>query len=107
MNTLNAVTVTTDGTASLVQIDQDFRSYQKVVGGYIEALFGPNITLYMNEEGYVQGLDHNASASLFVKKFLWRSHPISGDVLILGGPDEEGNDTHVHKSVIDYYELEK
>lgn len=106
MATINAVIVDPDGTARKAEIENSLGAFQAVVGGYIEAVVGSDTTVYVNEEGLIQDLPFNPSASVFANHFLRRGVRLFGTALFLGAPDSEGNDTHVRQSVIDFYELE-
>ena len=104
--TLNAVIVDPDGTVRKAEIENSLGAFQAVVGGYIEAVCGDNATIYVNEEGLIQGLPYNDAASHFAQRVLGLGVMLHGTALILGAADEEGNDTHVHQSVANYYILE-
>lgn len=107
MALINAVVVETDGTAKKVEIDNsDFKAYQRIVGGRIEGVFGPDVTVYVNEEGLILSLPYNRSATMFANRFIAEGHTLFGAALIVGATDIKGNDTHVHESVISYYLLE-
>lgn len=89
--------ITAAGSVTLVAYDphdtSSLETMQELVGGYLESapVFDRKLTMYCNEEGKLLGLPINFVASLLI-------HPevddlIMGDVLIVGGPDEEGYDT--------------
>jgi hypothetical protein len=75
---------------------------QKAVGGYIEAV-GVNwmnraLTVYCNEEGRVHELPINMACCMWLSKngmYPALETPIHGDVVVIGGYDDEGNDTDV------------
>jgi hypothetical protein len=86
------------GTYALVQYDPRERDatlafMQKLVGGWLEAapIFTDALTMYCNEEGKLLGLPVNVVATLMLDPRV--EDVIAGDVLIVGGPDEEGYDT--------------
>lgn len=107
MAVISAVVVETDGTVKKVEIENsDLKAYQSIVGGYIEGVFGPEATLYVNEEGLIQSLPFNRSATMFANRFIAGGHALFGPALIVGSADGEGNDTHVHENVVSYYLLE-
>lgn len=106
MAKLNAVVVDPDGLVRKTQIENDLRSFQAVVGGNIEALFGRDCTVYVNEEGIWHSLPYNPSATLFVNQFVVEGSVLFGTALIVGPSDGEGNDTDVRGSVISFYNLE-
>ena len=78
--------------------------YQRVVGGWIEAVDIPdlNATIYVNEEGLLRGLPFNRRAT-----FLWWFHvPASrgrarlvGNAVLAGGVNPAGNSTDLSPAV--------
>lgn len=106
MATVEAVIVDPDGTARKTRIGNDLGSFQAVVGGYIEAVCGNTCTIYVNEEGLLQSLPYNPSATSFATKHVAEGLVLFGTALIVGPCDEEGFDTDVHESVISHYRLE-
>ena len=106
MASLKAVIVDPDGTVRKADVEDTLAAFQAVVGGYIEPVCGVNTTIYVNEEGLIMGLPYNDAASLFAQRVLGLGVMLHGTALILGPADGEGNDTHVHPSVVDYYILE-
>ena len=107
MALINAIVVEPDGTVQKVEIENgDLKAYQRIVGGYIEGVFGPDVTIYVNEEGLIHSLPFNRSATVFANRFIAGGHALFGPALIVGSADSEGNDTHVHESVVSYYILE-
>ena len=109
MALINALVVHPDDRVERIEIDNtDLAAYQKVVGGYIEGVYGRIATVYVNEEGLILNLEPNPSVSLFVERFLMGGSyfTLHGTALIVGPPDEEGNDTHVRQSVVSYYMME-
>lgn len=110
MALIQGLVVEPDGTVRKVEIDnEDLSSYQEIVGGYIEAITGKIATVYVNEEGLILNLPVNPSVSIFVSRFLWDGaySRLNGTALIVGPPDEEGFDTPVRQSVVDYYESQE
>jgi hypothetical protein len=77
---------------------EQLEDYQLSVGGMIEAVDIQllRITVYVNEEGLLRGLEFNPRAT-----FLWWYHVpearqkamLVGDAVIVGWPDAEGNST--------------
>lgn len=78
--------------------------YQRVVGGWIEAVDIPSIdaTMYVNEEGLLRGLPFNRRAT-----FLWWFHmPASrgraqlvGNAVLVGGVNSAGSSTDLSPAV--------
>ncbi|MGN7970216.1 DUF3846 domain-containing protein [Microbacterium sp. 22296] len=76
---------------------ESLEDYQRVVGGWIEAVDIPDlgVTMYVNEEGLIRSLLYNRRAT-----FLWRFHVpqahdarLFGDVAMVGLADNEGENT--------------
>lgn len=88
------------GTFELVRYDPRDTSaslefMQQMVGGWLEAapIFDPRLTMYCNEEGKILRLPVNIVATLMLDPRV--EDVIAGDVLVVGGPDHEGYDTHL------------
>lgn len=107
MATLKVLIIDPDGTVQNTEIENDFRSFQAVVGGYIEGIFGNVGTIYVNEEGLLRSLPFNPEATLFAKRIFDQQHYLVGTVMIVGPADTEGNDTDVRPAVVDYFTKEK
>ena len=107
MATIQAVIVDPDGTFRTTEIESELGSYQAVVGGYIEGVFGGEATVYVNEEGLLMRLPFNPSATLFANDVLgYLGMRLFGTALILGPGDGEGNDTPVRPTVVEYFTKE-
>lgn len=93
---MRGVIVGLTGPLEVVDID-GLRSMQDVVGGYIELvpLRTRRMSMYVNEEGILQGLPLNRWASVLADQSLF------GPALILG-PDENGVDTEVSDVLLDW-----
>src|SRR5262249_14603888 len=72
---------------------------QAAVGGYIEAVYvhvkpgGPEVTLWINEEGKLQDLKHNVRATRLFRIDRETDDCIVGDAFLLGPPTDEGEET--------------
>lgn len=66
-----------------------------IVGGWLEAIqLTPKLTMYINEQGKLQGLPFNPHATRIAHYYcLPIDDFIVGTAVIIGGPDEHGNDT--------------
>ena len=107
--TLTAVIVRTDGTVEKTQLKYDLETMQGIVGGYIESVFLPDATVYVNEEGHLLGLPPNERILEIVGSYT--PYPpyslrLLGDAIILGKPDLFGYDTDVPNHILKHYELE-
>lgn len=103
MATIRVVIVDPDGTVRDTEIENALGSFQAVVGGYIEGVFGNVAVVYVNEEGLLLRLPPNPLATLFANRILGAGVVLHGTALIVGPGDGEGKDTHVRQSVVDYY----
>jgi len=106
MATINVVIVDPDGTVQHTDIDSSLDSFQAVVGGYIEGVFGSVAVMYVNEEGLLLRLPPNPLATLFAQRILGRDVILVGPALIMGPGDSEGNETPVRQTVVDYFTKE-
>lgn len=106
MALITVVIVDPDGVARKTKIENSLGSFQSVVGGYIEGVFGTVATIYVNEEGLLRGLPHNPLATSLANDILGAGVSLHGTALIVGPGDGEGNDTSVRQTVVDYYNLE-
>jgi hypothetical protein len=103
MATIRAVIVETNGTFRDTEIDSGLDTFQGIVGGYIEGVFGSVAVMYVNEEGLLLRLAPNPLATRFAQVILKRDVVLYGTALILGPSDIEGNETPVRQSVVDYF----
>jgi hypothetical protein len=85
--------VTTDGEAYVFDATEE--SIHDVVGGWIEIApqSDSELTFYCNEEGKLMNLPFNPRANRIISKTRPWTDPLMGNVVIVGGVDEEGNDT--------------
>ena len=91
---MKALVITTDNTVEVEQDTNEFVSYatlSRAVGGMIEAVTLPNgLTLWVNEEGKMDGLAPNVYATrLFVSAF-GAVDVIVGNAIVTGGADDDG-----------------
>ena len=103
MATIRAVIVDPDGTHRETEIESSLGAFQAVVGGYIEGVIGREASIYVNEEGLLIGLPTNPLATLFAQQMVRAGVVLVGTALIVGPPDDEGNDTDVRPAVVDYF----
>lgn len=102
MATINVVIIHPDGTVLKREIENGLGSFQAVVGGYIEGVFSPDMTIYVNEEGLIRHLPMNGR----ILEVTDHPGPLVGTALIVGPADDEGYDTDVPEHIIKHYELE-
>lgn len=92
-----ALQIKTNGEIVRLDLDAPEGSYKVLnagVGGWIEAVaLADNLTMYVNEEGKIDGLPRNPIASdHFDKVFGAGKDVIVGNVVFTGGVDDEGDD---------------
>ena len=103
----NATLIRTNGKVESVKLDQ-YTDIQDAIGGMFGILpIGPrdtdNMTVFIDDEGLVKELPINMTASLWLMRLdLWPglSQPIHGDVLIMGGTDEDGETMSVTEDIV-------
>lgn len=97
---VEGIIIPADNSAPLRTVTLDsLEDYQRVVGGWIEAVDTPDlgVTMYVDEEGLIRDLPFNRRAT-----FLWRFHlpqahdaRLVGDVAVVGLTDDEGENTEL------------
>lgn len=93
--------------ARLEQLDKrDVDAFQALVGGHLQVLNleRPAATMYLNDEGKLDGLPFNprATALLWTHNSAFRREDIiAGDAFILGVPDRHGDDTTAPTELVD------
>lgn len=93
-----AVGVTVDGQVLMLdlnKVDSELATLQEAVGGWIQAVdLKDGMSLYLNEEGKVYGLEPNPVATkYFEDSYGVGSDVIMGDVVFTGLPDHNGDTT--------------
>jgi hypothetical protein len=84
----------------------DLDAYRQIVGGNLEfiTLTEPPASLYVNEEGKLDGLafNHRATALLWVHNSAYRDRDVVvGPAFIVGPPDRRGDDTSAPGSLLE------
>jgi hypothetical protein len=94
-NRLLVVAVATDGTARKLEIDNNLKEMQNLVGGHIECVGfrSQNFDGFCNEEGLLIGLEYNHVASAMFTMFSGYQRDIVGNVFFVGLPDHNGDST--------------
>lgn len=112
-----AVKITPEGKVSVVDYDH-YSQVVEMVGGDLEVVpFGEKADAYVNEDGIALGLPYNSLATRLIKNFLRRlgrdllpGEFIKGTMLVVGLPDEEGEETscpeEVTKEILSYVPTE-
>jgi hypothetical protein len=109
---INAIVIPPDGEWTLGVIEQDLRTLQGIVGGYLEAVNTmydeggyPQVMFWCNEEGKLQNLPVNRRATA-----LWYAlnggptgDTLSGTVILTGGADSDGDVLAVPELVVELW----
>lgn len=94
----------TPNTAEVVTLPTEEYDYIKgVIGGWLEAVRLDGATMYLNEEGKLLGLPPNEAATALCRmaQSISPYDHIVGDVVLVGEPDRQGNDTGLKAEVQD------
>ena len=100
---IKALTIRTDGTFSAGTIDGKLKSLQTIVGGYIESVGSRDVTIFINEEGKLEGLPINHLATVLwwvVCPHMAGQDVLLGDVVVLGPVDANGDETSVTEDTL-------
>lgn len=119
-NTIHGVIVRANGDAAMVELSRDLDSVRAAIGGgWLEAFTAGVETVpfawtgYCDEEGKLKGLDRNFVADDLAVQMGWLGRTsgdfLVGDVLFVGGADEEGYDTSMPpemvRLILDFYRV--
>lgn len=95
-----AVSVTVDGQVLVLDLEKsesELATLQNAVGGWIQAVdLKDGMSMYLNEEGKVYGLEPNPVATkYFEDSYGVGSDVVVGDVVFTGLPDRNGDTTAI------------
>ena len=98
--TIGGLILRTNGEAEYIQIPRPRLAefLHDFVGGWLEVVNLHNgCTMFLNEEGKLQGMSHNRKATVvmyyYARSIITDTHDhIVGPAIILGCPDDEGNE---------------
>jgi hypothetical protein len=83
--------ITTAGEVELVDRDGDLASFQRLVGGDIEAFpWREDVAFYFNEEGKLLGLPRNELATGLLDGMMLPGDYIVGDTVLVGMDEATG-----------------
>lgn len=91
---MRAVLIPVDGEPQETEV-ADWRTLGELVGGWIEIAPTPGspFTMYVNEEGKIDGLPFNEQADAIANRYRnWRD-PLVGPAVLCGPPTSAGEDT--------------
>lgn len=83
-----------DGEFSRIEFDNDtaLDTLQNAVQGWVQAVdLNEDLTMWLNEEGKLIGLEHNMAAQRLWDEFYPMSDYVVGTVVITGGADAHGH----------------
>lgn len=102
--------IRTNGTHELIETDGRLRieELQKLVAApnedqaFVEAVGGPNLTVFINENGKYLPLGTNQAVTQYAhdKQMIWPHDDIRGDCVITGIPDDAGYEQDVDDDVV-------
>lgn len=96
---MKGLLITTTGTVAVVEVTDTLEGIRGAIGCEWIEVFGPpdgSWTGYCDEEGKITAKEINFKATYLAVTLGWpRGDILVGDVLLLGPPDNEGNDTAV------------
>ena len=105
--------IRTDKTHQIIDsgdIPPNYKTFQKLVAAPSEeghatyqALNGPKLSIYLNENGkYLNDLEINVAVTVYarINRLIFANDYIVGDCVIVGGPDDEGEETPVDEDVL-------
>lgn len=103
---MKAITITVDGNCELVDSSWEYEDINQFVNGWIEGVhLGDFGYMFINEEGKLINLEHNAIATHCASEsnHLAKNDYIVGNVIIVGHSDDEGGSTDVPDYTINYF----
>ena len=88
------ITLPVNGEYMNVSVDAELESYQHLVGGYIQALYGEHWIMYCNEEGKLLDLPINEVATVLCQRheMIFPNDAIMGNVFFVGVNDDTGQE---------------
>lgn len=102
--------VRTNGTHEFIETEGrlTFEEIRKLVAApkeldpFVEAVGGPNLTIFINENGKYLPLGTNRAVTQYAHdhQMIWPHDDIRGDCVITGLPDDEGYEQDVDDNVV-------
>jgi hypothetical protein len=104
---IRAIIIQPDSSYEVRTIEQDIRTWQELVGGYIEAVHTEWCTLWCDEDG----IRHERPTNDMATYLWWKLNPdmegvdiLRGTVFITGGGDDAGDSLPVPDEVVQLFE---
>jgi len=97
-----AAIMSTDGAVQVIPfVDNQLRTLQDAVGGYVEAItLSPDLIMWVNEDGKGNKLPFNQAATSIFVKHRGGTDFIVGQVVFTGGNDSNGDTTGIGEDQI-------
>jgi hypothetical protein len=97
-----AAIMSTDGVVQVVPfVDNQLKTLQTAVGGYVEAInLSPDLIMWVNEEGKMNKLPFNQAATSIFMKHRGGADFIVGQVIFTGGNDSSGDTNGIDEAQI-------
>jgi hypothetical protein len=88
----NLLIIKTDGVIGLEPVESIVKldALQKAVGGYVEMIRIGKYLMWVNEDGWNEGLQENDIASFIHKKFTGDEITIVGNIAVTSAEDDDG-----------------
>jgi Domain of unknown function (DUF3846) len=104
--TIRVLIIRPDNSYEVRETQQDIRTWQRLVGGYIGAVHTERCTLWCDEEGKIKSYPTNDLAT-----YLWRKvdpsaegrDVLQGTVFVTGVADEFGDSLPIPDEVVDLF----
>lgn len=102
-----ALKISVEGVAEVVDLDApegSLKVLQSAVGGWVEAIdLNDEVTMWVNEEGKLEGLPTHAPATRFYQTTFNTQDWIAGNIILTGGVDDEGDTLGLTDEQIEKY----
>jgi hypothetical protein len=95
--------MSTDGAVQVIPfVDNQLKTMQTAVGGYIEAIkLAPDLVMWVNEDGKMNKLPFNQAATSIFMKYGKGTDFIVGQVVFTGGVDSNGETDGISEAQIE------
>lgn len=99
---LQHLVLTSSGRLGLVTLPWELHHYQAAVGGLIDYVGDDTHSMFINDEGKLEGLPRNTVASLYAHSQGWIdvTDHICGNVVFIGPPDHVGDTTEMSSDLM-------
>jgi len=101
---MKAVIIKTDGSKEVVEFTNEtsYNMLSGAVGGWIQCVPLGELDLWVNEEGKLDGLEHNPIATALWIDTYGNTDRIVGNAVFTSGTDDEGNTLGLSEEQIAY-----